>query len=283
MADFTFTAAPFSVPTLDGPTAEEVLAAWQEYGGFLLLGVIPPETCDALLDVLNARIVAADAEDRAKPWPTGFADRLKASGSAVVPFWDPTVPADRAPTERLMRIGHQLHQVPEVAEVLRKPEVLGCLGLLMKSAELLDCVLIDKVPGGSVQFGSHQDSWYLQTEPESILSLQIALDDADAENGGLCLQGKAERDPLTCRAILGANGWSQTRETQKPPPDSEVPPLVMPRGSVLLYHGLAWHGSKVNKSDRHRRVIVAQFKEASSKWLPENWLSPPPGGFPAWR
>ena len=247
------------------------------------MDVVPAETCDALTEMLNAHVTAAAAVDQAKPWPTGFAERLVASASDVVPFWDPTVSATLPPTERLMRLGHQLQQLPEVAQVLRRPEILGCLGLLLKSPELVDCVMIDKVPGGTVQFGAHQDSWYLLSEPDTLVSLQIALDDADDDNGGLHLQGKAERDAATCRAVLGANGWSQTRERHAPPPDAEIPPLTMPRGSVLLYHGLAWHGSRVNRSNRHRRVIVAQFKDASSRWLPDNWLKPPASGFPAWR
>jgi hypothetical protein len=282
---FAVPPSSFAVPTLNGPSADDVTHAWQQYGGFLLLGVVPPDVCDALVEVLNAEVEAADARDRAEPWPTGFGDRLRASASGVVPFWDPTLPPseDRAPTERLMRLGHQLQQVPEVAAVLRRPEILGALGLVLKSAELVDCVLIDKVPGGTVQFGAHQDSWYLRSEPDTLVSMQIALDDADAENGGLCLQGKAERDPPTCRAVLSGNGWSQTTLTAQLPPDEQVPPVTMARGSVLLYHGQAWHRSSVNRSNRHRRILVAQFKDASSRWLADNWLNPPAEGFPPWR
>ena len=276
-------AAPIAIPTLNAPTADEVTAAWRQHGGFLAVDIVPPHDCDALIEVLNAHIDAAHARDLATPWPSGFAERLRASASGVVPFWDPTVPADRAPTERLMRIGHQLQQIPEVAAVLRRPEILGCLGLVLQSPELIDCVLIDKVPGGTVQFGAHQDSWYLLSEPDTLVSLQIALDDADAENGGLCLQASHSLDPATCRAVLNPGGWSQTTPTQPPPGDADLPALSMPRGSALLYSGLSWHGSPINRSNRHRRVIVAQFKDAASRWLPDNWLPAPPNGFPAWR
>ncbi len=274
---------PFALPVLNGPSGEAVSTAWRDRGGFVLHGVVPPDVCDSVVEALNAHIIAADAADKAQPWPTAFGDRLIASGSSVVPFWDPTVAADLPPTERLMRLGHQLQQLPEVGQVLRRPEIVGCIGVLLKSPQLVNCVLIDKVPGGTVQFSSHQDSWYLLSEPDTLISLQIALDDTDEENGCLHVQGKAERDPVTCRAVLGRTGWKTTRETQPPPPDADVPPLPLARGSVLLYHGRVWHGSRVNTSNRHRRIIVAQFKEASSTWLPENWLTAPPGGFPSWR
>ena len=85
--------APFALPVLNAPSAAVCTQAWARWGGFLLHSVVPPDVCDQLVQALNTRIVAADAADRSAPWPTGFADRLIASGSAVMPFWDPTVAA----------------------------------------------------------------------------------------------------------------------------------------------------------------------------------------------
>ena len=269
------------VPRLDAPPLAVFLAAWRSAHCMVLERLVPPDVCAEVAAVLDAEVVAAAAAEIAQPWPSGFAERLRASAHAVVPFWDPSVPPDRPPVERLMRLGHQLQQVPAVAQLLRRPDVVGSLQALLRSPRLVDCVLIDKVPGGSVQFGLHQDAWYLQVEPESVVSLQIALDDADQENGCLHLQPTATPDAVSGRAELQPDGWRLDAGLE-PPPTVKALPVPMPRGTVLLYSGRSWHASFRNRSNRHRRVLVAQFVEGDGQWLAANWLSAPAGGFPPW-
>ena len=264
------------------PTREAIADAWQRHGMVVLEHVVPKDVCAGVIEVLNQHVVAAAEAERAQPWPTGFAERLRASANRVVPFWDPTVPADRPPVERLMRLGHQLHQIPEIAALYRRPEIVGALGVTLKQPVIVNAVLIDKVPGGSVQFGIHQDSWYLMAEPESLVSMQIVLDDADEENGCLHLLPTPGSEVVTMRAVLTANGWKEGPQVHAAPPEADARPLPMSRGTVLLYTGRTWHASRPNRSNRHRRVLVAQFIDASSRWLAENWLPEPPGGFPRW-
>jgi radical SAM superfamily enzyme YgiQ (UPF0313 family)/ectoine hydroxylase-related dioxygenase (phytanoyl-CoA dioxygenase family) len=264
------------------PTREAVADAWRRNGLVVLEKMVPPELCESVIDVLNRHVIAAAEHERAQPWPKNFADRLRASANRVVPFWDPTVPADRPPVERLMRLGHQLQQIPEIAALYRRPEIVGALGVTLNAPVLVNAVLIDKVPGGSVQFGMHQDSWYLLTEPESLVSMQIVLDDADEENGCLRLLPTPASEGVTMRAVLTESGWKEGAYTHPSPAESEAKPLPLSSGTVLLYTGRTWHASKPNRSNRHRRVLVAQFIDASSRWLAENWLPEPAGGFPRW-
>ncbi len=266
------------------PTREALVAAWQQHGILVLEKVVPEAVCAALVEVLDRHVNAAAAAERATPWPAGFAARLRASANAVVPFWDPTVPADRPPVEKLMRLGHQLHQIPEIAALLRRPEIIGSLGVTLAQPLLVNAVLIDKVPGGSVQFGIHQDSWYLYSEPESMVSMQIALNDADEDNGCLhLLPTDPATEVVTMRATLTDAGWQEGPAVHAPPPSADAPPLRMVRGTVLLYTGRTWHASYPNRSQRHRRVVVAQFIDAASQWAKDNWLPEPPGGFPLWK
>ena len=276
------TSAPTTPHAKVPPTREALTDAWQQHGLLVLEKVVPIDACVQVTDVLNRHVIAAAEQERQTPWPENFGDRLRASANSVVPFWDPTVPADRPPVERLMRLGHQLHQIPEIAALFRRPEIAGTLGVVLQSPVLVNAVLIDKVPGGSVQFGLHQDSWYLLSEPESLVSMQIALDDTDEDNGCLHLLPTSPTEVVTTRATLTENGWSVGPERHPAPPEGSAPALPMSRGSVLMYTGRTWHASYPNRSARHRRVVVAQFIDASSVWRPDNWLPEPPGGFPRW-
>ncbi len=266
------------------PTREGLTSAWQKHGVLVLEKVVPEAVCEQITGVLNRFINDAAERERTQPWPDGFAARLKASANSVVPFWDPTVPAERPPVDKLMRLGHQLHQIPEIAALYRRPEILGTLSVTLKTPLLVNAVLIDKVPGGSVQFGIHQDSWYLFSEPESLVSMQIALDATEEDNGCLhLLPTDPATEVVTMRAILTDDGWQEGPEVHKPPLESTAPAMPLSRGSVLLYTGRTWHASYPNKSNRHRRVLVAQFIDASSTWAKDNWLPEPDGGFPEWK
>ncbi len=264
------------------PTREGLTAAWREHGLLVLERVVPEPVCARLVAELDRQVAAAALQEPTQPWPTGFADRMRASAHAVMPFWDPALPPDRPPVERLQRLGHQLQQIPEVAALLRRPEILGTLGIALAQPLLVSASLVDKVPGGSLHGALHQDSWYLHAEPESLVTLQIALDDADEDNGCELLLATAPDAGIARRATLLADGWREG-PTLQAQPDCAATPLPMARGTALLYSGRTWHASPPNRSQRHRRVIVAQFIDATSRWAQDNWLPEPPGGFPRWQ
>ena len=275
-------AIPTAIPRLDAPTLAAFHSAWERASCMILERLVPADVCAALTETLDGHVTRAAQSEASANWPQGFADRLRASASAVVPFWDPTVSVEKPPVDRLLRLGHQLQQIPEVAALLRRPEVAGSIGALLKTPVLVSVVLIDKVPGGSAQFGMHQDSWYLHSEPETLLSVQIALDDTEEDNGCMRLLPTRRDEVVTCRAELTADGWQEGPAVHAPPAPESAQVAAMPRGSVLLYDGRTWHWSPLNTSCRHRRVIVAQFMDASSTWAADNWLPAPADGFPRW-
>lgn len=44
-------------------------------------------------------------------------------------------------------------------------------------------MFIDKPPRSGTGQPYHQDAWYLKTEPDTLVALWLALEDADEDNG----------------------------------------------------------------------------------------------------
>lgn len=271
------------IPRLSAPSFAVFHAAWERAHALVLEQLLPVDVCQALVRTLNTHVERAAEQEKTQPISEQFAERLRLSGQTVLPFWDPQLPATLPPVERLQRLGHQLQQIPEVAALLRQPAVLNVLHALVANPLLVNAVLIDKVPNGTTEFGLHQDSWYLLSEPDTLISLQIALDECDDDNGCLRLVPTGLPDPPACRAELTPSGWRQTAQVLDPPVNSAALAVPLRVGSVLVYSGRTWHASARNRSSRHRRVLVAQFIAADSAWSEENWLRAPEGGFSPWK
>lgn len=157
---------------------------------------------------------------------------------------------------------------------------------------LLQTMLFLKPPGERGN-GWHQDAWYLQTLPESLIGAWIALEPCDAENGALVAAVGSHVEP-----IYGSRA--------QPHPDMVqlgLPPLEHPHdpddarndlapragryrqaiidaspGDVVFLHGHLLHTSLPNRSrTRRRRAFVAHYANARSA---TSWGASYPPGHP---
>jgi ectoine hydroxylase-related dioxygenase (phytanoyl-CoA dioxygenase family) len=110
--------------------------------------------------------------------------------------------------------------------------------------------------GGVVAW--HQDySYWTRTKPLAHLTVFIALDDTDSDNGCLHYVPGTHHWPLL--PITGLAGdmeaiYTVLSDEQK---DQFKPiPAVLKKGEASFHHGLTIHGSFENKSDRPRRATV---------------------------
>ena len=126
------------------------------------------------------------------------------------------------------KVGHALHDLDPVFDRFsRRPalaEVVGELGLA--EPLLLQSMYIFKQPRIGGEVICHQDATFLHTEPQSVLGLWFALEDATLENGclhaapgghkGRCAAGSAaraahrDRRPSTRRRCR-ARAWCRSR------------------------------------------------------------------------
>ena len=122
-----------------------------------------------------------------------------ASGALTIPGKiEP--PAQDATPEQIkqhhVRI-HQLHFDHELHErYLLHPRVLDVLEVLIgPDVMAMQTMLFTKRPG-QVGQGFHQDSYYIQTLPDTLCGAWIAVDDADEENGCVSFVTGTQYEPV---------------------------------------------------------------------------------------
>ena len=117
--------------------------------------------------------------------------------------------------------------------------------------------------GGEVFW--HQDNAYWQCDPPNLVSIWIALDDADEENGcmnvipsshfeGLTSHGRAKSEKGELPALLEVDA-DETRAVAVP----------VKAGYVMLHHCMTLHQTNPNRSPRDRRAMVIHYMSAGTK------------------
>ena len=152
---------------------------------------------------------------------------------------------------------------PELEAVATDPRWAGIVGpAIGPDARLYWEQCVAKPPGAGTELPWHQDNGYTPVDPEEYLTCWLALDDADADNGGMqLLPGShlagtvrhwddAEKNPYF---RVGYDG------------DDQGVHVSVRRGDVLVFSSLAMHRSGPNRSDRNRRAWIIQFCPADAR------------------
>jgi ectoine hydroxylase-related dioxygenase (phytanoyl-CoA dioxygenase family) len=136
----------------------------------------------------------------------------------------------------------------------RMVEVLN--SLIGPNVQLHHSKMLVKPPANGAAFPMHQDYPYFPHASHSMLAASVHLDDADMENGCLCVIPESHKQgPI---AHVG-----QHYLNHKEFPISMGTPCPAEAGDVLFFNYLTIHGSDVNRSERTRRNILFQYRDAS--------------------
>jgi len=186
----------------------------------------------------------------------------------------------------LLRI-HMLHRELAIHErYLLHPRILDVVQALIGPDVLaLQTMLFLKPPGSPGQ-GFHQDSFHIQTTPDTLIGAWLALETVDDENGGLRIAGGSNHEPVypdgSARGRPGGHrllsdvAWISGADD----PDerrNELAQVVARRyagrevavelepGDVAFFSGRVLHRSHANRSaSRTRRSFVAHYCNARS-------------------
>jgi phytanoyl-CoA hydroxylase len=264
-------------------------------------GLLPDATCEQLI-ARAGELVAAfepDAEMRSifttheqtrssDAYFLGSGDQVRFFFEEEAFLADGSLRQSKA--HSINKIGHALHEKdPVFAAFSASTEVTSAvaeLGLVQPVA--LQSMYIFKNPfiGGDV--GAHQDAAFLYTEPVSVVGLWFALEEATLDNGCLWALPGGHRGPLRqrfVRAVAGAGDGSAADDgcgthmvtldpTPLPPARPGAPwvPLPVPRGSLVVLHGLLPHWSAANRSPRSRQAYSLHFIDGACHYPADNWL-----------
>ncbi|XP_053617924.1 phytanoyl-CoA dioxygenase, peroxisomal-like [Plodia interpunctella] len=120
-----------------------------------------------------------------------------------------------------------------------------------------------KPPEKGAEYPMHQDYHYFPYEKDSPVAAFINLDPADYSNGGLCVYPGSHK--LGPQEDFGAKEGNFHWLDKKKFPVEKATPVVAERGDVIIFHYLLIHGSPLNRSDRPRRMLLAQFVTPDDK------------------
>ena len=117
-----------------------------------------------------------------------------------------------------------------------------------------------KPPGARGQ-ALHQDQFYLLVEPGTCVAAWTAIDDCDAENGGMMVVPNTKDAAVVCPDEAN-KGESYTKHFV-PVPKGQKPVLVeMKAGDTLFFNGNVIHGSGPNRSKtRFRRSFICHYAQ----------------------
>ena len=187
---------------------------------------------------------------------------------------------------------HMPHRTEEIAErFMLHPRVADALEALIGPDILsLQTMLFFKQPGQAGQ-GFHQDSYYIPTQPDTLIGAWIAIDPATEENGCLWITPGSQHEPI----YPDCDGMTQQGDTilgdiepiiNASHPDEEKNTLAKTAlryerevaipaepGDVVFFGGHVLHRSHRNDSQKPRRAFVSHYCNARSR-VPWNHRGP---------
>lgn len=105
----------------------------------------------------------------------------------------------------------------------------------------------------------HQDQFYLLVEPGTCIAAWTAIDDCDAENGGMMIVPKTDRMDIVCPKVADRNE-SYTSHYVAVPKGQKAQLIPMKAGDTLFFNGSLIHGSGPNRSQtRFRRSFICHY------------------------
>jgi ectoine hydroxylase-related dioxygenase (phytanoyl-CoA dioxygenase family) len=189
---------------------------------------------------------------------------------------------DFGPDDPLSRYPRMLHPHahPELAVgrlaklYLLDPRLYPILKALMAEEPVAAQSMFYFKPPGARGQELHQDNLYLRVTPGTCMAAWIAIDDVDAENGGMRVVPGSHRMDIICpeKADL-AKSFS---DHYVPVPDGLTPVRAdMEAGDVLFFNGSLIHGSTPNTSaTRFRRSLIFHYVPRFSQELANFYINP---------
>jgi phytanoyl-CoA hydroxylase len=172
------------------------------------------------------------------------------------------------------KIGHALHDLDPVFNDFSRTADLAQLivDLGIREPLLIQSMFIFKQPNIGGEVGCHQDSTFLYTEPDSVVGLWFALEDATIENGCLWAIPGVQQAGLKLRFLRDGRRTRFEILDPTPWPTDRLVPLEVPQGTVIILNGGTPHLSRANLSPRSRHAYTLHVIDAKCHYAPDNWL-----------
>lgn len=122
----------------------------------------------------------------------------------------------------------------------------------------------NKPPGTNHVTPPHQDNYYFCLAPSNVVTIWLAMDPVDAENGCLRYVDGSHRNGFRKHARSKILGFSQGITDYTPDDFTREVPIPLQPGDAVAHHGMTIHRADANMSTtRHRRSFAMVFKGVS--------------------
>ena len=168
------------------------------------------------------------------------------------------------------RITNQHLQDPDFYALATRENVLDLVELALgPDIVLLSTGFFDKRPGSANEFVAwHQDTMYWGLEPPLAVTVWIALDDSNVENGCMRILPGTHRNGLLPHSVSKQPGNILAHDQEIPTEyldESTAVDLILSAGEASLHHGELVHGSNPNCSTRRRCGMTIRFTRPDVK------------------
>lgn len=134
------------------------------------------------------------------------------------------------------------------------------------SGEFGGQVYIDMPPNAGTRTPPHQDGRYHNLLPPESVNIWLALDKADADNGGMHYVRGSHRRGLRRHGTDGQQpGFSMVIPDFGPSDLGNEVVFSLEPGDAVAHHGLTIHRAPENRSARHRRAFCMFMRRADCK------------------
>jgi phytanoyl-CoA hydroxylase len=264
--------------------------------GFLVVpDFVGPDGCARLRDRALGLVAEWEPSDRRTVFTTDEQERdanveFMSSGDKIWCFFEEgaVAPDGRLLVDKSLginKLGHAMHDLDaEFAAFTYRTELAAVAADVgLPDAMVLQSMYIFKQPGIGGEVGCHQDATFLYTDPLSVTGFWFAIEDATVDNG--CLWAAPGGHRTSLRRQFRRNGSATDDHAgarfevidPTPLPDpTELVPLEVAAGTLVVLHGLLPHWSDANTSPASRHAYSVHCISASARYPEWNWLQRSP-------
>ena len=121
----------------------------------------------------------------------------------------------------------------------------------------------NKPPHSNSPTPPHQDNYYFNLKPPNVITIWLALDTVDEENGCLRYVRGSHLEGVRPHGRSEILGFSQGVTDYADADREREVPMILEPGDVVAHHGNTIHRADPNNSDRHRRAFAMVLKGVS--------------------
>lgn len=154
-----------------------------------------------------------------------------------------------------------------VFDILTNSRIVDCVAdLLGENVVAWGSHFFCKMPGDGKAVAWHQDASYWPLSPSRAVTVWLAIDDADLENGCMkFIAGSQKFGHLTYRESSPESHSVLNQEVENPEQYGSVVVDDLKAGQISIHSDLLLHGSDANNSERRRCGLTLRYAAADVK------------------